>query len=87
VESTYLISVYKFESYPLVQDDLQRSVLLRGAYGISPRSITGRHLLQLIPSPRTTEASARWQFGALTNKKATSSNTAISTSSLYLRAL
>jgi len=45
-----------------------------------------RHLLlQLTASPLTTEASTseRWQFGALTNRKATSSNRAPSTNSLY----
>jgi len=43
------------------------------------------HLLQLTASPWTTEASTseRWQFGALTNRKATSSSRAPSTSSLY----
>ena len=42
-------------------------------------------LLQLTASPWTAEASTRerWQFGALTNRKATSSNRAPSTSSLY----
>jgi len=51
-------------------------MLLRGAYGLSLRSLIGRHLLQLTASPWTTEASTRerWQFGALTNGKATSSN-------------
>jgi len=42
-------------------------------------------MLQLTASPWTTEASTseRWQFRALTNRKATSSNRAPSTSSLY----
>jgi len=42
-------------------------------------------MLQLTASPWTTEASTskRWQFGASTNRKATSSNRAPSTSSLY----
>jgi len=42
-------------------------------------------LLQLTASLWTTEASTRerWPFGALTNMKATSSNRAPSTSSLY----
>jgi len=42
-------------------------------------------VLQLTASPWTTEASTRerWQFGALTDRKATSSNRAPSTSSLY----
>ena len=42
-------------------------------------------VLQLTTSPWTTEASTRerWQFGALTNRKSTSSNRAPSTSSLY----
>jgi len=42
-------------------------------------------VLQLTASPWTTEASTRerWQFGALTNRKATSSSRASSTSSLY----
>jgi len=42
-------------------------------------------VLQLTASPWTTEASTseRWQFGALTNRKATSSNRAPSLSSLY----
>jgi len=42
-------------------------------------------VLQLTASPLTTEASTseRWQFGALTNRKATSRNRAPSTSSLY----
>jgi len=42
-------------------------------------------LLQLTASPWTTEASTseRWQFEALTNRKATSSNRAPSLSSLY----
>ena len=49
----------------LLQDDLQRRMLLRGAYGLSPRSLIGRHLLQLAASPWTTEISTneRWQFG------------------------
>ena len=45
----------------------------------------GRHLLQLTASPWTAEASKckRWQFGALTNRKTTSSNRDPSLSSLY----
>ena len=45
----------------------------------------GRHLLQLTASPWTTEASTRerWKFGALTNRKATSSNRDPSLASLY----
>jgi len=41
-------------------------------------------VLQLTASPRTTEASTRerWQFGALTNRKATGSNRDPSLSSL-----
>jgi len=41
--------------------------------------------LQLTASPGTTEESTRerWQFGASTNRKATSINRAPSTSSLY----
>jgi len=60
-------------------------MLLRGAYGLSLRSLIGRHLLQLTASPWTTEASTRerWQFRALTNRKATSCNRAPSTSSLF----
>ena len=43
------------------------------------------HVLQLTASPWTTEASTRerWQFGALTNRKASSSNRAPSLSLLY----
>jgi len=54
-------------------------------YGLSPRSLIRRHLLQLTASPWTTEASTseRWQFRALTNRKATSSNRAPSQSSLF----
>jgi len=42
-------------------------------------------VLQLTASPWTTKASTRerWQFGAFTNRKATSSNRAPSTSSHY----
>ena len=42
-------------------------------------------VLQLAASPWTTEASTkeRWQYGALTNRKATSNNRAHSLSSLY----
>ena len=60
-------------------------MLLRGAYGLSPRSFIGRHLLQLTALPWTTEASTRerWQFGAITNRKATSSNRTPSLTSLY----
>ena len=48
-------------------------MLLRGAYGLSPRFLIGHHLLQLTASPWTTEESTRerWQFRALTNRKAT----------------
>ena len=83
--STLQLSVCKFDPYPLVQDDLQRRMLLRGAYGLSLRSLIGRHLLQLTALPWTTEASTseRWQFRALTNRKATSSNRGPSLSSLY----
>jgi len=44
-----------------------------------------QHVLQLTASPWTTEESTseRWQFGALTNRKATSNNRAPSTCSLY----
>jgi len=44
-----------------------------------------KHLLQLTASPWTTEASTRerWQFGALTNRKATSSNRDQSLTPLY----
>ena len=44
-----------------------------------------RLVLQLTASPGTTEASTRerWQFGALTNRKATSSNRDPSLTSLY----
>ena len=81
----YFNSQFTSSTHPLVQDDLQRRMLLRGAYGLSPRSLIGRHLLQLTASPWTTEARTRerWQFGALTNRKATSSNRAPSTSSIY----
>ena len=84
LSSTLLLSIYKFDPYPLVQDDLQRRVLLRGAYGLSLRSLSGHHLLRVTASPWTIEASTRerWQFGALTNRKATSSTRAPSTSSL-----
>ena len=43
------------------------------------------HMLQLTASPWTIEVSTRegWHFGALTNRKATSSNRAPSLSSLY----
>ena len=43
-------------------------------------------LLQLTASPRTTEESTRerWQFGALTNRKATSSNRDPSLTTLLL---
>ena len=76
LSSILQLSVYKFDPYTLVQDDLQRRMLLRGAYGLSPRFLIGCHLLQLTASPWTTEASTRewWQFGALTNRKATTSN-------------
>ena len=49
------------------------------------KEVSRRHLLQLTASPWTTEARTRerWHFGALTNRKATSSNRAPSTSSLY----
>ena len=58
---------YKFDPHPLVQDDLQRRMLLRGAYGLSPRSLIGCHLLQLTASCWTTEASTseRWQRWSL----------------------
>ena len=47
--------------------------------------LTWGALLQLTASPWTTEVitGERWQFGALTNRKATTSNRAPSTSSLY----
>jgi len=49
------------------------------------RQARNKHLLQLTASPWITSArtSERWQFGAWTNRKATSSNRAPSTSSLY----
>jgi len=56
---TLLLLFHKFDPYPLVQDDLQRRVLLRGAYGLSSRSLIGRHLLQLTASPWTAEANTR----------------------------
>ena len=64
------------------------------SYAFSFMSITSKSLhakswtikvLQLTASPWTTEASTRerWQFGALTNRKATSSNKDQSLTSLY----
>ena len=55
---------------------------LKAVFGY-PYLVANSILLKLTASPWTTEASARWQFGALTNRKATSSNRAPSTSSLY----
>jgi len=40
-----------FDPYPLVQDDLQRRMLVRGAYVLSLMSHIERHLLQLTTSP------------------------------------
>jgi len=53
---------------------------------IYQRYDTGWELLQLTESPWTTEASTRerWRFGALTNRKATSSNRDLSLTSLFV---
>jgi len=85
LSSTLKLSIYKFDPYPLVQDDLHWRMLLRGAYGLSPRTFIGRQMLQFAALPRTAEASTRerWRFGALTNRKATSSNRDPSLTSLF----
>ena len=79
------ISIYKFDPHRLVQDDLQRRMLLRGAYGLYPRSLIVRHLLQVSASPWTIEASTseRWYLAALANRKATSSRRNPSLISLF----
>jgi len=51
LSSVLQLSIYKFDPYPLVQDDHHRRMLLRVAYGFSLRSLIGRYLLQLTASP------------------------------------
>jgi len=74
-----LLLVFGSSLYPRITENNNGENILAAGLRISVV------LLQMTASPWTTETSTRerWQFGALTNRKATSSNRAPSLSSLY----